>query len=109
MNLLRYGGEAWRMELGGVRYLKADGFREGNIVSNCEVITGVDAPREWLEELVLGPHPSAAPEYHEKHRLCIDQLAELIRSGDLKLIVIAPSYGCDLLALCESVDAFQVD
>lgn len=108
LSLVRSDGVTWRIELEGVRYLKADDFREGNIISYCRVITEADPPRGLLEALANGPHESAAHEYHEKHRLFIDDLAQQVRNGSLTLLIVEPSYGCDLLTLSERVKASEV-
>lgn len=108
LSVVRSDGVEWRIELEGVRYLKADDFREGNIVSSCRAITQADPPRGLLETLARGPHESAAREYHEKHQLFIDDLAEQVRQGSLTLLIVEPSYGCELLAISERVEAFAV-
>ncbi|MBU1347249.1 MAG: hypothetical protein KKA16_09890 [Alphaproteobacteria bacterium] len=108
LTLARSDGVAWQIELSGVRYLKADDFREGNIVNYCQAITKADPPRGLLEALAGGPHGSAAPEYHEKHRLFIDDLAEQVGNGSLTLLIVEPSYGCELLAISERVEASEV-
>ena len=107
LSLVRYDGTRWRIELEGVRYLKADDFREGNIISHCEAVTQTDPPRNLLEAVAGGPHESAAQEYHDRHGLFIDGLAEQIRTGGLTLLVIEPSYGCEFLAISERVEAFE--
>ena len=108
LSLVRSDGIRWLIKLEGVRYLRADHFREGNIVSRCRAITKADPPREVLEALASGPHELAATEHHEKYRLFIDDLAEHVRDGGLTLLIIEPSYGCDLLALSETVEASEV-
>lgn len=108
LSFVRSDGVGWRIALEGVRYLKADDFREGNIVSYCRAITNADPPRRLLEALASGPHELAAPEYHEKHRLFIDDLAEQVRNGSLTLLIVEPSYGCELLAICERIEASEV-
>lgn len=108
LSLVRSDGTSWRIELEGVRSLRADDFREGNIISYCKAVTKADPPRNLLEALVGGPHELAAQEYHDKYRLFIDDLAQQIRTGGLTLLIIEPSYGCDFLAISERVMAFEV-
>ncbi len=108
LSIVGSDGVGWQIELRGVRYLKADDFREGNIVSYCRAIRKTDPPRGLLEALAGGPHELAAPEYHEKHRLFIDDLAEQVRNGSLTLLIVEPSYGCELLAISEQVEASEV-
>ncbi|CAN5236800.1 hypothetical protein BH09PSE1_BH09PSE1_06870 [soil metagenome] len=98
----------WRIELSGVRYLKADDFRKGNIISNFEVVTGEKPSRAMLELLAPGPHGDAAPEYHDKYRVHIDTLMTRVTTGSFSLVSLTPSYGCDMIALCEKVAGAEV-
>jgi hypothetical protein len=106
--VVRADGVGWRIELSGVQHLKADDFREGNIISYCEVVTNAEPSRELLMAVAGGPHVSAAQEYHDQYGLFIDDLVEQVRSGRLSLLYIEPSYGCDVIAICERVDAMEV-
>jgi len=107
-SVVRYDGALWRIELSGVRHLKADDFREGNIISFCEVVTNTDPSRALLEAVASGPHEAAAQEYHNQYRLFIDGLSEHVRNGSLSLLHIEPSYGCEVLAICEKIEANEV-
>lgn len=107
-SITRGDGVPWRIDLAGVQYLKADDFREGNIISSLQVVTGKEPPRASLEMLVLGPHQDAPQEYHDKHRAFIDALVERVMAGRLSLVSITPSYGCEVIALCETVSASEV-
>lgn len=108
LSIVRYDGVRWQIELSGVRYLRADGFREGNIISHCEVVTNAEPSRALLEAVASGPHESAAQEYHDQYRLFIDGIAEQVKSGHLSLLSVEPSYGCDVLAICERAEATEV-
>jgi len=108
VSIVRADGVRWRIELSGVRNLKADNFREGNIISHCEVVTGAEPSRELLQAVAKGPHEAAAQEYHDRYRMFIDGLVEQVKSGRLSLLNIEPSYGCDVIAICERVEAIEV-
>ena len=103
--ITRVDDTRWRLDLVGVSQLRADDFRQGNIISHLEVISGTAPPREWLAELIGPPHPSAAREYHDKHRDSLDRMSRSVENGEVSLLVVTPSYGCDLLALCTGVRA----
>lgn len=108
LSVVRHDGALWRIELSGVRHLKADDFREGNIISYCEVVTNAEPSRALLEAVANGPHETAAQEYQDQYRLFIDDLSEQIRSGRFSLFYVEPSYGCEVLAICEKVEANAV-
>ena len=108
LSIVRYDGTRWQIELSGVRHLKADDFREGNIISHCEVVTNSEPSRALLEAVASGPHESAAQEYHDQYRLFIDGIVEQVKSGSLSLLSVEPSYGCDVLAVCERIEATEV-
>lgn len=102
LSLVEVEGRRWSVELTGVRYLKADDFRQGNIVLDLELVTGAPPPRAWLEKLLPAPHPGVAAAYHDAHRAHLDELEAGIASGALTLVALSPSYGCELLAICEA-------
>lgn len=102
LSLVEVDGRRWSVELTGVRLLKADDFRQGNIVLDLELVTGEPPPRAWLEKLLPAPHPGVAAAYHDAHRSHIEELEAGIAAGALTFVVLSPSYGCELLAICES-------
>lgn len=102
LSLVEADGRRWSVGLTGVRYLKADDFRQGNIVLDLELITGGPLPRAWLEKLLPAPHPEVAAVYRDAHRAHLDELEAGIAAGALTLVVLSPSYGCELLAICEA-------
>lgn len=79
-------------------------FRDGNIISMVEVVSG-SLPYEHagLERLFQPPHPAAAEEYQKAHAIVLERQAARIASGEVSLVVIVPSYGADLLAICREV------
>ncbi|MFC7377751.1 hypothetical protein [Brevundimonas sp. GCM10030266] len=101
--ITRVDGAHWAVELEDVEQLLANDFRQGNIISSFEVLTGVSVRRDWLEELMPGPHPSAANPFHDAHVVVLDRTLSRIAASELNLVVISPSYGCDFLALCGRV------
>jgi hypothetical protein len=87
-----------------LKALQIEDFRQGNIVSLVEIIAG-HPPHAAIEldRLFAAPHPSAAAQYHEAHAGVLNRQIERIESGQTKLVVILPSYGADLLAICREV------
>lgn len=108
LSLVEVDGRRWSVELTGVRYLKADDFRQGNIVLDLEVVTGEPPPPRWLEKLLPAPHPKVAATYHDAHRSHIKGLEADIAAGVLTLVVLSPSYGCELWAICEACCALEL-
>ena len=75
--------------------LRACDFRQGNIVLDV-VITTRCAPRlETLRRLFDLKEGEPTPEY-------LQSKASKVESGDLTLVHIEPSYGCELMALCKT-------
>lgn len=108
LSIIRSDGVAWRVELSGVLYLKADGFREGNTICNFTAVTGAEPSRELMEVLIPAPHEDAAQKHHDKHRAHVDTVADRVTAGSLSLVSLTPSYGCEVLAVCEAVAATEV-
>lgn len=102
ISIRRSDGAHWRIELSGVIALKADGFREGNIVSHLEVVCGALPQRQWIDALPA-PDVAAASEYHDRHQTVVEEMMDRVTRGSLNLVSVVPSYGCDFLALCERV------
>lgn len=69
-----------------------------------EVITG-QSPYEHsgLERLFEPPHPWAAEPYHREHAKMIERQSARIAAGEVSMVVIVPSYGADLIAMCSDV------
>jgi hypothetical protein len=109
LSIRRVDGTRWLVQMEGVEHLLATEFRQGNIISNFEVIAGLAPSRAWLEELLPAPHQNVAQTYHDRHREVLDRLGERIAGGDLNLVVVSPSYGCDLLATCCRVSASELE
>lgn len=79
-------------------------FRQGNTISMVEVVTG-HAPYEHsgLERLFEPPHPSAAEPYHREHTTIIEKQSARIAAGEVSMVIIVPSYGADLMAICRDI------
>ena len=108
LTLSHPGGRDWTIELQGVRHLRADNFREGNIIAELEIITGIAPPRSQVEVLAERPHEGAAQTFHDEHRAYVDHLVEQVSAGQLMFLSLNPSYGCELLVVCENVRASEV-
>jgi hypothetical protein len=99
--LRQVGGADYELVLEGLEALHIEDFREGNIISIAEIVTGrtPDACTSF-DRLFVPPDPSAAAHYHEKHAAFMKRQMTRIESREVCLIVIAPSYGAELLAIC---------
>jgi hypothetical protein len=104
--------------MAGVEALLINDFREGNIVLELHVVTGTQfeeagfSPgdvRASLHVLFTGPHPDAAQKYHDDHNAFLDRQIERLREGTMKLIILDPAYGADLLAYCASANLAAID
>ena len=75
-----------------------------------EIVTGC-LPYEHvgIERLFVPPHSVAAKQYHEAHANVIAQQSSRIARGEMALVVIVPSYGSDLLAMCREVSSAWYD
>lgn len=97
--------------LSGVVLLRADNFCEGNIVLDVVVETGNQpnllAMRDGLEKL----HEFADIKVEQTRisvRSVIDKQIAKVQAGEFLILTIAPSYGCELVALCERMEVFVI-
>lgn len=96
-------GDDYELLLEGLEALHLEDVREGNIISHVDIVARrTPSPMVGLERLFGPPHPSAAPEYHEAHRAIMAKQVSRIKSGEICLVVIVPSYGADMLATCQN-------
>jgi hypothetical protein len=102
-------GSDFDLELDGLEALHLSDFRQGNIISMVEVVSGA-APyiHTNFDNLFPSPHPSAAATFHEKHALFVRQQIARIESADTSLVIITPSYGAEMLAICRKATCRRV-
>ena len=94
-------GPEYELLLEGLEALHIEDFREGNIISHVEIVTGrTPYAHVDFDGLFDPPGPSAAAQYHEKHAALLRRQIARIESGEACLIVIEPSYGAKMLAIC---------
>jgi hypothetical protein len=89
-------GVQYELELGGVEYLFANDFREGNIILDLTVERGKNCDLSLLRALFSSKHL-------ERHPGFLDVLLQRVEAEDLALVSIDPSYGCSFLALCRTI------
>jgi hypothetical protein len=104
LGLKKSDGLDFELLLSGVEALQVEDFRQGNIVLELQVIAGRD-PKvvgidEYLERLFPSPHAKAASKYHETHSAFLAARIAKIISGEAALVIVTPSYGCNLVAYC---------
>jgi len=102
--LRQVSGVEYELLLEGLEALQVEDLREGNIISLVDVVTGrkPDADTNF-DRLFVSPHPAAAAQYHDTHALVLQRQIARIENGEISLVVIVPSYGADLLAVCREV------
>lgn len=99
--LRQVSGAEYELLLEGLEALQVEDFREGNIISLVEVVTGrIPYADTDFDRLFVSPHPSAAAQYHDAHALVLKRQIARIENGEASLVIIVPSYGADLLAFC---------
>jgi len=91
------------MQMIGVEAFVCDDFREGNIICDVQIVSGIAPSNNLLDRLYRAPHSTAEQDYHDRHHLLVARKVENIKAGSLFLVVLNPSYGCDLRALCQEV------
>ncbi|WP_226018574.1 hypothetical protein [Novosphingobium sp. FKTRR1] len=97
-------GEDYTLMLSGLEVLQMEDFRQGNIILMIEVVSGqLPYLHSGFERLFVPPHPAAAEQYHQAHAGVVARQASRIATGEASLVVIVPSYGADLLAICREV------
>lgn len=85
----------YRINFQNVYRLRADNFREGNIILMVEVLKKGFAEDGCLLRMLDLDRPSDAPFFIN--------LVKDLESGVKKMLVIAPSYGCELSIICEAI------
>jgi hypothetical protein len=94
-------GTSWRLVLHEVERLRATEFLEGNTILDVNRYSGSVPPLELIRSLFGIKSPNDTPKYMQ------ERIAR-IQSGELTLFYIAPSYGCEFIALCGSVETLKV-
>src|SRR5262249_53568780 len=103
VSLRDVSGQVFSMRLIEVEALVCNEFRQGNIILDITIFSGIAPDDDALGSLFGSPHPSVAREHHEQHKRLLQDRSDKIRKGVLKLVSIEPSYGCSLTALCGEV------
>lgn len=118
LGLRHVDGRRFSLRLAGVEALWVNDFREGNIVLEMHEVTAPKFEetgfssgdvRASLHVLFTAPHPDAARKYHDDHQALLDKQIERLRSGSMRLIVLDPAYGADLVAFCASTTLIALD
>jgi hypothetical protein len=88
-----HAGSIYRMSLTGIVRLRADNFREGNIILDVTAETG---DRVEEREILFALSVDDA----DKHPDFVKSVLQRVRNRDLYLVHINPSYGCTFACLC---------
>jgi hypothetical protein len=100
-------GQAFTMRLKGLERLLSNEFREGNIIFDIQIVCGFKPDISYVRRLLGELHSSAGSPYREQHERAIEDRMQEVTEGKLTLVVIEPSYGCELVALCREVQIDQ--
>jgi hypothetical protein len=117
LGLTHVDGRQFNLTLTGVEALSMNDFREGNIILELQVATGSDfegvglSPgdvRATLEVLFTRPHSEAAQKYHDDYDASLERQVERLEKGEMRLVILDPAYGAELVAYCASVELLDV-
>lgn len=93
--------QAYLLDLLGLERLRCDGFAERNTILSVALTCGA-APHmphlHWLLGEALGSEP-----YRTRHEAWVAEIRQQITGGQLTLVAVEPSDGCEIVALCKSV------
>lgn len=98
-----------KLELSGIRALRVEELREGNIVDEALLFDRDNcAPRriglqEAVEYLVAGGSLSTTAPTFDAYNIQITKILDSIASGDCQCFYLTPSYGCTLICLHKSL------
>jgi hypothetical protein len=113
--LTHVDGRQFKLILSGVESLVINDFREGNIILELQVVVGsrfdefglsAGDIRAAFEMLFTRPHADADAEYHDAYDVALDKQIRRLEDGDMRLVILDPAYGADLLAFCASAEIF---
>jgi hypothetical protein len=96
LGILDEAGTLSHIVLAEVDRLQATDFREGNIILDISLFTRTMPPLHLLRSLFGLKQEGENPPY-------LKDRIDRVKSGELTLFYIAPSYGCEFAALCASV------
>ena len=109
IGLRRSSGERYRLHLLDVQNLLATEFKEGNIILDMVLASGME-PRDMaaFRKMAGEPHTSVARPFRERIEAVIDLKLRDVVEGRSVFVQIEASYGCDLACLCGSAEMVAV-
>lgn len=107
--LQHYDGTRYRLHLSGIEALLANDFRQGNIISSLKVTTGTSPDIGDLRLLWPALHPEVTDEYRHTNEIFVEDQRSKIERGEAVWLKLTASYGCDLVAVCKSVELVALD
>ena len=90
------------IEFSGEVYLRCDNVLEGNIIFDVVVHPAGDACMEWVEDV----NSFSFKEVGEQQKLHYETTLKKFQDGELKLVSINPSYGCEGIITCKNITYF---
>ncbi|MFD9897351.1 hypothetical protein [Mesorhizobium sp. NPDC059025] len=104
LSIQSYDGAKYQLRLSDLEAFLANEFRQGNIISSLEFTSGSSFDIAKFTSLWPESHPEVAAEYHQKHKAFIERQWNKVACGDAVLVNLTASYGCELVAVCGTVD-----
>jgi hypothetical protein len=96
----------YEIALHKVERFRANDFLEGNIVSEVTIQTGEKADPHIVTKYLFDLFDIDKIVSDVGRAATVNQIQTLvdrIRAGDFKLIYIEPSYGCEIVGVCQSI------
>lgn len=82
----------------GVKQFICNGLRQGNIVLDLTLVEGKALSNRVRDKLFTPPSV-----HNEKFNEFLTSIDSSLESKELILVVLNPSYGCEVLAVCEKI------
>jgi hypothetical protein len=103
LTMQNLSGQRFVLEMAGVERLVCNGFAEGNIILDVQIISGYAPTKEALQSLMDDLHPNVKEPYISQHEAWISRTKQNIIDGKSIFLEVAPSYGCEVFGICAAV------
>jgi len=97
-------GEGFCVSFAGKLLLLCDGLRQGNIILEIVVESGELEDYALLNKLYrISDDTEDAP-----GRKYLDTMKSMIKAKEMKMVRINPSYGCEIVMVCNSISVSRI-
>ncbi|MFT8806780.1 MAG: hypothetical protein ABF856_16870 [Acetobacter aceti] len=105
LHIRRVDGDDYEVRMSEVEHLRLDDFRQGNIILDLKVWSGRQFSQYAdITKLYEPYHPSADQKYHDQYTILLNKITVEVERGEKSFVVITPSYGAELYALCKTIE-----